>query len=720
LDRETIAAMRSRLALLPVVIAALASCSDNAPAGPTPSADAGEDVAASDLGFPEDHAPVLDAPAPMDAVDVPPSLDVPADTGPSRCTADGDCVGNAAGPACDTASGRCVPCTAATDRCPAGQYCVGATNTCAAGCRDDLSCSTGADGGLGPRRCDTAAHACVDCVTDAHCPAGTLCVGNLCVAGCNAGRPCPASQQCCGGACVDPQSNIAHCGACDSRCTIAGGTSRCANGTCAVGACTAPAADCDGAAANGCEVDTSRDVLHCGGCATPCAARPHAVASCSAASCAYACAAGFADCDGDAANGCEADTTSSTAACGACGTRCDPPNATAVCAAGRCQVGSCATGFGDCDGNATNGCETDTRVTVSHCGTCGHACASAPNAVPACALGVCALLCTAGFADCDGNAANGCETDTRTSASHCGGCGRACSLPNAATAACVASSCAVATCLAPYGNCDGSAVNGCETDTRTTNAHCGGCGMACAAGLSCAGSTCAPQASCAAILRAFPGIASGAYTIDPDGSGAGAPFRVYCDMSTDGGGWTMVYKLSSGIDGEPSALWLGGATNDTNDALLTPIIATAHYASRLLGQWNTPTFPVTQARVALYEGGVEVAFLRFNAAGSDRSNWFRLATLQASTWSDIAAQGQNFFQIQGAGNYGRHWFVNRTYGGCPADSGWLVVNGTSERTCDWSTRVAPVALMYARGTTFTNWNTYATVGLAEVMAVYAR
>ncbi|GAB5387172.1 MAG: hypothetical protein Alpg2KO_01400 [Alphaproteobacteria bacterium] len=40
----------------------------------------------------------------------------------------------------------------------------------------------------------------------------------------------------------------------------------------------------------------------------------------------------------------------------------------------------------------------------------------------------------------------------------------------------------------------------------------------------------------------------GTYTIDPDGSGPVQPFDVYCDMTIDGGGWTMVDVVA--VDGE--------------------------------------------------------------------------------------------------------------------------------------------------------------------------
>ncbi|MFO0647695.1 MAG: hypothetical protein U0326_15745 [Polyangiales bacterium] len=501
----------ARLASLAALAALLGACSGNAVVGGQAS-DAGVDQTLVDAGDVVDAT--LDTPpdatldAPSDGTpDVAPDAvpDLPVDEGPDvvdapfRCADDAACIGHPGGPVCEVATGRCVVCLPSRDVCPAAQHCDAASNTCVAGCRSDEGCAPAGDAGAARGRCDTASHACVECVSNDHCAAGTLCVGSVCVPGCTAGSPCPTGQTCCGSACVDTQRNTAHCGMCNSGCSVPNASPTCMNGTCAVAMCTAPFADCDGVTSNGCEAQTLTDVAHCGGCGMRCAARPHSAASCAAGRCAYACEPGFADCDGDASNGCEVDTRTSTASCGACDRACAPPRATGVCVAGSCGVGACATGFGDCDMSASNGCEVDLAATTAHCGACGRACASRPNGLPGCVAGACVLACLAGFSDCDGDIVTGCEVDTRTSAAHCGGCGRACAPPHA-TGACAAGVCAVASCEAGWGDCDGAAANGCEVDLGASVAHCGRCGNACPGGGTGASSCVAGRCATGAVL----------------------------------------------------------------------------------------------------------------------------------------------------------------------------------------------------------------------------
>lgn len=81
----------------------------------------------------------------------------------------------------------------------------------------------------------------------------------------------------------------------------------------------------------------------------------------------------------------------------------------------------CPSGQTRCDGLCV-----ETANSIAHCGACGSACPARANAAQTCTAGACGFRCNAGYADCDGDAVNGCETDLRTNSSHCGRCGRRC------------------------------------------------------------------------------------------------------------------------------------------------------------------------------------------------------------------------------------------------------------------------------------------------------
>src|SRR5439155_977554 len=139
------------------------------------------------------------------------------------------------------------------------------------------------------------------------------------------------------------------------------------------------------------------------------------------------CLPGFQDCDANPMNGCEASLNNDNNNCGGCGKRCMLANAMPICLVGMCSISSCNNGYKNCDGNIANGCETNVASDLNNCGGCGKVCMGmGQNAVAACVNGACSLSCNPGYGNCDGNLGNGCELDVRADPKNCGGCGIAC------------------------------------------------------------------------------------------------------------------------------------------------------------------------------------------------------------------------------------------------------------------------------------------------------
>ena len=165
------------------------------------------------------------------------------------------------------------------------------------------------------------------------------------------------------------------------------------------GVCAKGYEDADGDAANGCEAKV--DGENPGGnsgenpeCADPgekkCSGACVDLSAKHWSDCGV-CALGYADADGDAANGCEARVKLHDGRC-VDATDCETLAhvATASCVAGKCQIDACAEGYADCDGNPKTGCEMNGSSNFYRCGargTCTDATESANYKGKACNLG---------------------------------------------------------------------------------------------------------------------------------------------------------------------------------------------------------------------------------------------------------------------------------------------------------------------------------------------
>ena len=251
----------------------------------------------------------------------------------------------------------------------------------------------------------------------------------------------------------------------DSDCAVANGTGACnGNGECAIVACDAGFANCDGVFESGCAVDTNGDPANCGACNNVCAAPNNASATCTNGKCGFACIPGFVQ------SGTQCVSSGGGGGAIPCTGGCAAANATTDCnhTTGMCFIATCNAGFADCDGNYANGCEVNTNTDTKNCGACGKVCPAVLNASATCAAGVCGFTCNAGFTLC-----NGACVDLKADAKNCGACGHACTAPEFGSATCTGGVCGF-TCNAGFSPCGGKCVP--TASFQTDKKNCGTCG----------------------------------------------------------------------------------------------------------------------------------------------------------------------------------------------------------------------------------------------------
>jgi cysteine-rich repeat protein len=138
--------------------------------------------------------------------------------------------------------------------------------------------------------------------------------------------------------------------------------------------------------------------------------------------------------------------------------------------------------------------------------------------------------------------------------------------------------------------------------------------------------TCKIALACSQILDEDDQVEDGVYEIDPDADGNNAPFDVYCDMSNDGGGWTLVAKVHRYHQGASYDEPLGWFAEERDVTTLVNLTSYEDRVQALASHGSARLDPVMDA----------VQTARFTMIAEDdtdqRATWFKAVDDEVWSW----------------------------------------------------------------------------------------
>eukprot|EP00058_Branchiostoma_floridae_P027369 XP_002612860.1 hypothetical protein BRAFLDRAFT_67190 [Branchiostoma floridae] len=148
-----------------------------------------------------------------------------------------------------------------------------------------------------------------------------------------------------------------------------------------------------------------------------------------------------------------------------------------------------------------------------------------------------------------------------------------------------------------------------------------------------------------------------------------------------------------------------------------------HNKCPVVEQWGSLNIQRVKVVLENSSGNVELVF---NGTNTDKFNWFSKSNLLSSPWSDIYTETQNVFSIQGIqhsniGIRSRSFYINRNWGGCDNDEGWLLVADLGQHGgCPWE--IVPddqlPYILFSQNEYVVNFHNGENVGTAERMVIY--
>lgn len=199
-------------------------------------------------------------------------------------------------------------------------------------------------------------------------------------------------------------------------------------------------------------------------------------------------------------------------------------------------------------------------------------------------------------------------------------------------------------------------------------------------------------------------------------------YNVYCNMTDDDGGWTLVYKKNKGVSNDPRDLWDSTISsydnlNYTNES----IISNKNYSS--LDYTNDIRKDISNfsdVRLEVNKDGSTQKFIKFTTS-SDYQDFIHQNKITESSWTDITYETSNFFSVDGDYNIQRYFYMNSAYGGCHIDIGWFSALGElRETTCNWETFTGDYGIIYSPLTTKSTFQTAGQYEHADNFMIYYR
>ncbi|XP_063425810.1 uncharacterized protein LOC134709575 [Mytilus trossulus] len=186
--------------------------------------------------------------------------------------------------------------------------------------------------------------------------------------------------------------------------------------------------------------------------------------------------------------------------------------------------------------------------------------------------------------------------------------------------------------------------------------------------------------------------------------------------------WELIFRGTPGTGVKLYDSYVGTVSLPTHEVgcqlpVTHNLTCTTHYRDPILDIWSSQS--ILKVKVAMYKDNVMVMNMVFNNTDTGlNTDWYSQDQLIYSSYTDMTTVGitYNFFSIKGDEPIGRRFYINKNYGGCAVDVGWVAVFDF-DPGCTYGNGLQYPAFAYMPNNIMGQWD-LKTFQLADALAIY--